>query len=109
MTGRRTAADAAEAAELQALAARAEQSRRELGETVHALAGKLARDTDLRGLARRELAQLTTGAEHTASAAAYRIRRADYPRIAPVLATATVLLAVAVLWYARLRAHRHTG
>lgn len=82
MTSRRSAATAAEQAELRALSGQAEQSRREVGDTVQALAGKIAKETDIRARARQ---------------AAQQLRASGYLRVAAIGVPA-VLVAAVVTW-----------
>jgi hypothetical protein len=118
---RRTAADAAEEAELEALSERAAESRHELGETVHALAERVAAETDMLGLARRQAAHVEAGARRLALTAAQRPaaagrriwvqatrgpRRSARLRTAAIAGPAVVLAAVVVLWQVRGRGHR---
>jgi hypothetical protein len=125
VTSHRTAADAAEQAELEALSERAAESRRELGETVHALAEKVAGETDMLALARRQAAHIEAGARRMALSAGQRpaaagrriwvqathgpgrsarLRTAAIVGPAVVLA-AVVLAAVVVVWQVRGRGH----
>jgi hypothetical protein len=121
VTNHRTAADAAEEAELEALSERAADSRREVGETVHALAEKVAGEMDMLGLARRQVAHVEAGARRLARSAgerpaaagrriwaqaAHRGRRSTRLRAAAIAGPAVVLAAVVVLWQVRGRGHR---
>jgi hypothetical protein len=121
VTGKRTAAAAAEEAELRALSERAEQSRHELGQTVQALARKVTDETDVGAIARRQAAHLTARLRHTASSAPRRPaaaggriwaqatrgpRRGAYVRMAAIVVPTAALAAVLVVWQARSRGDR---
>lgn len=69
MTGADDAA-AAEAAQLEALRQRAEQRRKELGDTLEELTGKLAEDLDMGRWARRGAQRATAGLGRATAAAA---------------------------------------
>lgn len=120
MTRRRSAAAADEEAELRALSKRAEQERSAVGDTVQALAEKIADETDVRVLARRGAALLTSDARHAAREAGGRpgaaahamwargvhaLQRPTFPRAA-VIAVPTALLIATVTWQIMRRTHQ---
>ncbi len=115
MRGRKSAATAAEEAELRALSGQAERTRHAVGDTVQALAGKIADGTDARALARRGAAYIGADVRHAASAGTRRpvsaaghvlargarqVRHSDHLRAAAVGGPA-VILAAFVIWQVR--------
>jgi hypothetical protein len=121
VTSKRRAAEAARELELRALSGQAERSRHQLGETVQAVAEKVADERDMRALARRQVAHLAGRVRHTALSAARRRaaagvqiwaqarrgpRRGAYARTAAIVVPAAALAAVLVAWQVGRRGDR---
>lgn len=102
---RRAARAALTETQLRMLSHQVEQSRRELGETVRALAMKQAEAADNKALLRAARRSLAVGARLWNDTAHGRRRRA-YTRTAAIVAPAAALAAVAVLWQVRRNNHR---
>lgn len=114
MRGRKSAATAAEEAELRALSGQAERTRHAVGDTVQALAGKIADGTDARALARRGrpigadvrhaasagTRRPVSAAGHVLARGAQQVRHSDHLRAAAVGGPA-VILAAFVIWQVR--------
>lgn len=120
MSRRRSAATAAEQAELRDLSTQTAQTRRQVGDTVEALAGKIAAETDIPALARRGAAHVAADARQAAGSAARMpvsatrkacarggrwLRYSGYLRVAAFGGPAVILTAV-VAWQVLRRAGR---
>lgn len=103
MKGKQSLAAFEEEAELRALRERADTAARDLGDTVAALAGRLAQEASPRAWARRGLAAARTRAMHRFALT----KRQGLPGPAALAGAASgllVIVAAAVLWQHRRRA-----